>query len=47
MVHIHFQNVCMTIYKEFQILVQDGGVEGHELIACGESTKITKLLDNN
>ena len=31
----------MTIYKEFQILVQDGGVEGHALISSCESTKIT------
>ena len=31
----------MTIYKEFQILVQDGGVEGYALISSCESTKIT------
>ena len=30
----------MTIYKVFQILVQDGGV-GHALISSCESTKIT------
>ena len=41
MVYIHLQNVCMTIYKKFQILVQDGGVEGHVLISSCESTKIT------
>ena len=41
MVYIHLQNVCMTIYKKFRILVQDGGVEGHVLISSCESTKIT------